>query len=129
MNIKSLLFVLILSLFMPLSSLSSENYPQYGNASWYGGKFHGRTTASGERFNKHEFTAAHKKLPFGTILRVTNLRNGKDVYVRINDRGPFIKGRVLDLSLASAEALHFNRRGVIRVKIEIVSLPVSSTSG
>ncbi len=128
-NIKSILLVLILSLFMPLSSFSSENYPQYGNASWYGGKFHGRTTASGERFNKYEFTAAHKKLPFGTILRVTNLRNGKDVYVRINDRGPFIKGRVLDLSLASAEALHFNRRGVIRVKIEIVSLPVGSTSG
>lgn len=127
-KIKSLLIVLILSFFMPLSSNSSENYPQYGMASWYGGKFHGRTTASGERFNKYEFTAAHRKLPFGTILRVTNLRNGKEVYVKINDRGPFVKGRILDLSLASAEALHFNRRGVIRVKIELVSLPAGSTA-
>ena len=127
MNKKYILLLLILSLLVPLSSSSSENYPQYGNASWYGGKFHGRKTASGERFNKHEFTAAHRKLPFGTIVRVTNMRNGKEVYVRINDRGPFVKGRVLDLSLASAEALHFNRRGVIRVKIEIISLPIGST--
>ena len=127
MKKKYILLILIVSLFMPLSSNSSENYPQYGNASWYGGKFHGRTTASGERFNKYEFTAAHRKLPFGTIIKVTNMRNGKEVYVRINDRGPFIKGRVLDLSLASAEALHFNRRGVIRVKIEIVSLPNGSS--
>ncbi len=123
MNQKYILLILILSLFMPLSSYSSEGYPQYGKASWYGGKFHGRKTASGERFNKYEFTAAHSKLPFETIIRVTNLRNGKEVYVRINDRGPFIRGRVLDLSLASAEALNFNRRGVIRVKIEIISLP------
>ena len=116
MNIKYLTLFLILCLFMPLSSNSFEDYPQYGQASWYGGKFHGRETASGERFNKYEFTAAHRKLPFGTIVRVTNLRNGKEVYVRINDRGPFVKGRILDLSLASAEALHFNR-------IEIISLP------
>lgn len=129
MNTKYVLLILILSLLAPLPSSSSEDYPQYGKASWYGGKFHGRKTASGERFNKYEFTAAHRNLPFGTILRVTNLRNGKDVYVKVNDRGPFIKGRVLDLSLASAEALHFNRRGVIRVKIEIVSLPNGSNSG
>lgn len=128
-KIKSLLIVLILSFFFTVSSSSSENYPQYGNASWYGGKFHGRTTASGERFNKYEFTAAHRKLPFGTILRVTNMRNGKEVYVKVNDRGPFVKGRILDLSLASAEALHFNRRGVIRVRIEIVSFPNSLNSG
>ena len=123
MNTKSLLLILVFALLLPLSSSASEHYPKYGKASWYGGKFHGKRTASGERFNKHEFTAAHRKLPFGTILKVTNLRNGKEVYVRINDRGPFIKGRILDLSLASAEALHFNRRGVIRVKIEIISLP------
>ncbi len=108
---------------MPISGNASQDYPQYGKASWYGGKFHGKKTASGERFNKYEFTAAHRKLPFGTIIRVTNISNGKDVYVRVNDRGPFVKGRILDLSLASAEALHFNRRGVIRVKIEIISLP------
>ncbi|MEM7008296.1 MAG: septal ring lytic transglycosylase RlpA family protein [Thermodesulfobacteriota bacterium] len=123
MKVKILLLGLLLCALSPIQSFSSEAYPQYGNASWYGGKFHGRKTASGERFNKYEFTAAHRKLPFGTIVRVTNLRNGKDVYVRINDRGPFIKGRILDLSLASAEALHFNRRGVIRVRIDIISLP------
>ncbi len=124
MNTKLILLIVILSFFYPLSSSSYEkDYPRYGKASWYGGKFHGRRTASGERFNKYEFTAAHRKLPFGTIIRVTNLRNGKDVYVRINDRGPFVHGRILDLSLASAEALHFNRIGVIRVKIEIISLP------
>ena len=123
MNIKSIALVIILSSFFPLSSGSVENYLQYGKASWYGGKFHGRKTASGVRFNKHSYTAAHKKLPFGTIIRVTNLRNGKDVYVRVNDRGPFIKGRILDLSLAAAEAIAFNGRGVVRVKVEIVSLP------
>ena len=123
MQTKSLLIILVFALLLPLSSYASGDYPQYGKASWYGGKFHGKRTASGERFNKHEFTAAHRKLPFGTIIRVTNIRNGKEVYVRINDRGPFVKGRILDLSLASAEALHFNRKGVIRVKIEIISLP------
>ena len=115
MNIKSILLIIILS------------YPQYGNASWYGGKFHGRQTANGERFNKHSFTVAHKQLPFGTVIRVTNLRNGKDVYVRVTDRGPFIKGRIVDLSLAAAEAIGFNGRGVIRIKIEIVTLPSGST--
>ena len=123
MNIKSIVLVIILSLFFPLSSGSLENYPQYGKASWYGGKFHGRKTASGERFNKYSYTVAHKKLPFGTIVRVTNLRNGKDVYVKVNDRGPFVKGRILDLSFAAAEAIAFNGRGVIRVKVELVSLP------
>lgn len=123
MNIKSIVIVIILISFFPLSSGSVENYPQYGKASWYGGKFHGRKTASGECFDKYSFTAAHKNLPFGSILRVTNLRNGKDVYLRINDRGPFIRGRVLDMSLAAAEAIAFNGRGVIRVKIELISLP------
>jgi len=128
MNIKYIILALILSFFFPLSSFSFEKNPQYGMASWYGGKFHGRKTASGERFNKHSFTAAHKKLPFGTIIRVTNLRNGKEVYIKVNDRGPFVKGRIVDLSHAAAKALDFNKRGVIRVKIEIISLPSSSTS-
>ena len=122
-NIKSILLVLILSFFFPLSSDAFENYPQYGNASWYGGKFHGRKTASGERFNKHSYTGAHRQLPFGSIVRVTNLRNGREVYIKVNDRGPFVKGRILDLSLAAAEAIAFNGRGVIRVKVELISLP------
>jgi rare lipoprotein A len=127
MNIKSIALIIILSFFFPLSSGSVENYPQYGHASWYGGKFHGRKTASGERFNKNSFTGAHKQLPFDTVIRVTNLRNGKDVYVRINDRGPFVSGRIVDISRAAAEAIGFNGRGVIRVKIEVATLPSGST--
>lgn len=123
MNIKPIALIIILSFFFPLSSGSVENYPQYGKASWYGGKFHGRKTASGMRFNKHNFTAAHKRLPFGSIIRVTNLKNGKDVYVRVNDRGPYVKGRIVDLSRAAAKALSFNGRGVIRVKVELISVP------
>ncbi len=129
MNIKFIVLVLILSFFFPLSSDSLEHSPQYGNASWYGGAFQGRKTASGERFDMHSFTGAHKKLPFGTIIRVTNLRNGKEVFIRVNDRGPFVKGRIIDLSHAAAKAINFNNKGVIRVRIEVLSLPGSPTSG
>lgn len=123
MKINYTALVLIFSFFLPLSSLSFERYIQYGNASWYGRKFHGKKTASGERFNKQNFTGAHKLLPFGTIIRVTNLRNGKDVYVRINDRGPFVSGRIVDISRAAAEAIGFRKRGVAKVRVEVVSLP------
>lgn len=82
-----------------------------GVASWYGPGFHGRTTANGEKFNMHELTAAHKTLPFGTRVLVHNPRTGKQVVVRINDRGPFIKGRVIDLSKAAAKALGIKSRG------------------
>lgn len=75
---------------------------QCGRASWYGPGFHGRTTANGERFNQGALTAAHKSLPFGTKLRVTNKRNGRSVVVRVNDRGPFVRGRMLDLSKGAA---------------------------
>jgi len=128
MNIKSIVLVLILSFFFSLSSDSFENFPEYGNASWYGGPLHGRKTASGERFDMHSFTGAHKKLPFGTIIRVTNLRNGKEVFIRVNDRGPFVKGRIVDLSRAAAKAIDFTNKGVIRVRIDVVSLPQNSTS-
>jgi rare lipoprotein A len=123
MKINYTALVLILSFFLPLSGLSFERYIQYGNASWYGRKFHGKKTASGERFNKQSFTGAHKQLPFGTIIRVTNLRNGRDVYVRINDRGPFVSGRIVDISRAAAEAIGFRKRGVAKVRVEVVSLP------
>lgn len=76
-----------------------------GVASWYGPGFHGRTTANGERFNTHAMTAAHRTLPFGTKVRVTNNSNGRSVVVRINDRGPYVGGRVIDLSNASARAI------------------------
>jgi rare lipoprotein A len=83
-----------------------------GQASWYGGKFHGRRTASGERFDMNALTAAHPKLPFGTRVRVRNPRNGREVVVRINDRGPFTGGRIIDLSRAAAEAIGLIQAGV-----------------
>ena len=88
---------------------------QSGGASWYGPGFHGRKTASGERFNTHALTAAHRSLPFGSRVRVTNARTGRSVVVRINDRGPFAGGRVIDLSKAAAQAVGIS--GVGRVKL------------
>lgn len=92
-------------------------------ASWYGKKFDGRETANGEIYDETALTAAHKSLPFGTILKVTNPRNNKTVFVRINDRGPYIEGRDLDLSKASAKALGVLRKGVVKVKIEELTVP------
>ena len=88
-----------------------------GVASYYAHKYHGRTTASGERFDMNDMTAAHKTLPFGTRVRVTNVSNGKSVTVRINDRGPFVKGRVIDLSLAAAKKLDMVNAGVAQVRL------------
>lgn len=95
---------------------SKAIFEQIGKASYYGSKFHNRRTASGERFNMYDLTAAHKKLPFGTIIRVTNEANGNVTLVRINDRGPFAKGRILDLSQFAAQEI--NGLGVPNVKIE-----------
>ncbi|RXK82261.1 septal ring lytic transglycosylase RlpA family protein [Chlorobaculum sp. 24CR] len=89
-----------------------------GRASFYASRFHGRTTANGETFDMKEFTAAHRSLPFGTIVRVTNLNNGKMVFVKINDRGPYVKNRIIDLSKAAAKQLDLVDSGVGRVKIE-----------
>lgn len=91
-----------------------------GKASWYGPGFHGRRTANGERFNTWAYTAAHRSLPFGTEVRVTNLSNGQAVVVRINDRGPYIGGRVIDLSKAAAQAIGMIRSGTAPVRIEIL---------
>jgi rare lipoprotein A len=95
--------------------------PEEGLASWYGGKFHGRRTASGEIFDTNKFTAAHKTLPFGTLVLVTNLDNGKTAVVRINDRGPFVAGRIIDLSRAAAAAIGMTGKGVAPVRIEPAS--------
>lgn len=89
-----------------------------GVASFYGRELAGNRTASGEKFNPAGYTAAHRRLPFGTKLRVTNLANGRSVVVRVNDRGPFIRHRVIDVSLAAAKALGFSARGTTRVKLE-----------
>lgn len=92
----------------------------YGKASYYGPQFHGKKTASGEIFDQHALTAAHPSLAFGTRCRVTNLKNGKQVVVRINDRGPFVKGRILDLSYQAANAIGAVADGVVEVKVEVL---------
>ena len=99
------------------SSLASDE----GIASWYGNQFRGKKTANGEVFNPDALTAAHRTLPFGTKVRVTNLRNGKSVVVRINDRGPFIRGRVIDLSLGAAKLVGLTRLGVAKVKYSVLN--------
>ncbi len=93
-----------------------------GYASYYADKFHGRKTANGEIFNMHDYTAAHRNLPFGTVLMVTNLENGKKVKVRVNDRGPFVKGRILDLSLQAAKDIGLIKNGVAKVQLKILKL-------
>jgi rare lipoprotein A len=92
-----------------------------GKASFYADQFHGRKTANGETFNMGNLTAAHPSLPFGTWVRVTNLRNGKDVIVRINDRGPFVKGRIIDLSISAAKEIGLIKTGTARVKLEALN--------
>ena len=91
-----------------------------GQASWYGKAHHGQRTASGEPFDMHTLTAAHRTLPFGTIVRVTNLGNGRSVNVRINDRGPFLHGRIIDLSYEAAVRLGIVSTGTARVEIKVI---------
>ena len=97
---------------------------QYGKASFYGygDEFHGRKTANGETFDRNAITAAHPTLPFGTFCRVTNLSNGKSVVVRINDRGPFKGGRIMDLSYAAAKQIDSVQAGVVEVKVEVLKI-------
>lgn len=99
----------------------TSHYVEIGEASWYGGKFNGRKTASGERFNSSKYTVAHKFLPLGTIVSITNLKNGKVVKARVNDRGPYVKHRIIDLSKATASAVDIT--GTAPVKITAVSIP------
>lgn len=93
-------------------------HAETGIASFYGRELAGNRTASGERFSPTDFTAAHRKLPFGTMLRVTNLANGRSVIVRVNDRGPHVRGRIVDVSFSAAKALGMVGRGIARVRIE-----------
>lgn len=110
---KSVLFLIILSFF------SCESFAlQKGVASWYGPGFHGKKTASGERFNKHKLTAAHRSIKLGSRVKVTNLFNQKSVIVLINDRGPFVKGRIIDLSQAAKREL--DMEGTTKVSIEVI---------
>lgn len=91
-----------------------------GEASYYAGFHHGKKTASGERFNMHSLTAAHRSLPLGSKIKVTNLNNGKEVVVRVNDRGPYARGRVLDVSLGAAKKLDMIKTGTAKVSIQIL---------
>jgi rare lipoprotein A len=93
---------------------------QVGTASWYGEECDGNTTASGEPFDMYDFTAAHPTLPLGTYVRVTNLHNGRAVIVRVNDRGPVVDGRIIDVSYNAARALDFKSKGVQRVRLDLV---------
>ncbi len=95
---------------------------QRGIASWYGEPFHGRATASGEIYDMHQLTAAHKELPLGTVVKVRNLENGKTVTVRVNDRGPFVKGRIIDLSLGAAKQISMVGPGTAKVEMTVVRL-------
>ena len=99
---------------------TSRGYKEHGQASWYGTKFHGRKTSSGERYNMYEMTAAHRTLPLPTYARVTNLVNGKSVIVKVNDRGPFHKNRLIDLSYVAAHKLDMLGSGTTKVKVESV---------
>jgi rare lipoprotein A len=98
---------------------------QVGTASWYGKNFQGKETASGEPYDMYDMTAAHLKLPMGSYVKVTNLRNGKAVIVRVNDRGPIVPGRIIDLSYGAAQALQMKAHGLQRVRLDLVGVTVA----
>jgi len=112
----------------PAAPNATKHQPyQVGTASWYGSYFDGKPTASGEPYDMYDLTCAHLTLPLGSYVRVTNLRNGRAVVVRVNDRGPIVPGRIIDLSYGAAEALQFRARGLQRVRIDLVSQPAQRT--
>jgi len=99
---------------------------QIGEASWYGPRFHGQLTSNGEVYNQHGFTAAHPTLPEGSRVKVTNLDNGKSVMVRVTDRGPFVDGRIIDVSHRAAKALGMIEEGTAKVQVKVLSRPKQS---
>ena len=101
-------------------------YVEYGIASWYGPGFHGKRTANGEIYNMYKLTAAHKTLPLNTYVKVINLENGKSVIVKVNDRGPFVEGRIIDLSYAAAKRLGMLKRGTAKVKLVVFGKKVNN---
>ena len=121
-----ILFLILL--FLLVIQVLSVMHQNRGIASWYGKEWHGKPTANGEIYDMYSMTAAHRKLPFGTMVQVTDLDTGREVVVRINNRGPFIPGRVIDLSYAAAKKLGTLEKGVAPCKITVLSTPVSSLS-
>ena len=114
----SVVFLLII---IHIPVYSAETDEMIGYASWYGSNLHGMLTASGEKFDMNNYTAAHRDLEFGTIVKVSNLENGRSTVVTINDRGPFVRNRIIDLSHAAASDLGFISKGTCRVKVEVVN--------
>jgi len=111
--------------YVPMSS--ARGYKDRGMASWYGTKFHGKRTSSGEKYDMYAMTAAHRRLPLPTYVRVTNLRNGRQVVVKVNDRGPFLNNRIIDLSYAAAYKLGIASRGTGHVEVEAISTDSGGT--
>jgi rare lipoprotein A len=107
----------------PVPGRRGSEYVERGIASWYGEEFHGNPTASGEIYNMYDLTAAHRTLPLGTSVMVTNLENHRSVRVRINDRGPFLKGRIIDLSYAAAKVIDMAEKGTARVEVVAFGVP------
>ena len=103
------------------ASQSRSSWVQVGTASWYGKRFHGRQTASGDTYDMFQFTAASRTIPLGTLVKVTNLRNGKWVIVKVNDRGPYVGHRVMDVSYGAAQMMGFRQRGLERVRLEVIN--------
>lgn len=114
------IFSILILFFFCINTYSQARFSQKGEASFYANKFNGRKTANGEIFRQNKLTAAHRTLPFGTVLKVTNLSNGKSVIVRINDRGPFARGRIIDLSKLAAKKLDFIQKGHVMVSIQSI---------
>lgn len=125
------LFILMMSVLMvgcasrpsttpPNSTKGWVGFTEKGNASYYGTKHQGKKTASGEPFKQELKTAAHKTIPFGTMVKVTNVENDKSVVVRVNDRGPFVNGRIIDLSSSAFNAIGSTEKGVLKVEIEVI---------
>lgn len=128
LSLYSLFAVTLLVGWSSTASASESRYLAQGKASWYGPGFDGKRTASGELFDQDELTAAHRRLPLGTLLKVTNVRNGRSVVVRVNDRGPYVGKRIIDLSKGAAKALGMLGRGTTQVRLEAMPQMQSSAN-
>ncbi len=123
MDPRTTLVAAMVALLLVVGLVQRLQYDQVGIASWYGPGFHGKRTANGEIYDMYAMTAAHKTLPFNTIVRVVDLDTGRSVVVRINDRGPFVPGRIIDLSYAAAKELGILEKGLARVGLKVLRRP------
>lgn len=119
-------FLLSILIFLVLAVQAQKDFVQIGNASFYGDEFEGKYTASGEKYEHNKLTAAHLTLPFGTKVKVTNFENNRAVLVTINDRGPFVQGRIIDLSKSAAETLGIIEKGSVKVRVEVVNVKANA---